>query len=39
LDSFVFLDDNPAERSAVREELPEVVVPEISGEPSESIAL
>jgi FkbH-like protein len=38
LDSFVFLDDNPAERSAVREELPEVVVPEISGEPSESIA-
>jgi FkbH-like protein len=39
LDSFVFLDDNPAERSAVREELPEVVVPEISGEPSESIAV
>jgi FkbH-like protein len=38
LDSFVFLDDNPAERSAVREELPEVIVPEISGEPSESIA-
>jgi FkbH-like protein len=38
LDSFVFLDDNPAERRVVREELPEVVVPEISGEPSESIA-
>jgi FkbH-like protein len=38
LDSFVFLDDSPAERSAVREELPEVVVPEIPGEPSESIS-
>jgi FkbH-like protein len=38
LDSFVFLDDNPAERSAVRRELPEVLVPEISGEPAESIA-
>jgi FkbH-like protein len=37
-DSFVFLDDNPAERAAVREALPEVIVPEISGEPSESIA-
>lgn len=38
LDSFVFLDDNPAERSAVRRDLPDVLVPEISGEPSESIA-
>lgn len=38
LDSFVFMDDNPAERSAVRRELPEVIVPDISGEPSESIA-
>jgi FkbH-like protein len=38
LDSLVFLDDNPAERSEVREELPEVIVPEISSEPSESIA-
>lgn len=37
-ESFVFLDDNPAERGAVRGELPDVVVPEISGEPSESIA-
>jgi FkbH-like protein len=37
-DSFVFLDDNPAERAAVREALPDVIVPEISGEPSESIA-
>jgi FkbH-like protein len=39
LDSFVFLDDNPAERAAVRRELPDVVVPEISGEPAESIAV
>jgi FkbH-like protein len=38
LDSFVFLDDNPAERAAVRRALPEVIVPEISGEPSETIA-
>jgi FkbH-like protein len=37
LDSFVFLDDNPAERKAVRDALPEVLVPEISGEPTESI--
>jgi FkbH-like protein len=37
LDSFVFLDDNPAERKAVRDALPEVLVPEISGEPAESI--
>ncbi|MDR1491666.1 MAG: HAD-IIIC family phosphatase [Planctomycetaceae bacterium] len=28
LDSFVFLDDNPAERMIVRNELPEVAVPE-----------
>jgi FkbH-like protein len=39
LDSFVFLDDNPAERASVRRELPEVIVPEISGEPAESIAV
>jgi FkbH-like protein len=38
LDSFVFLDDNPAERCAVRRELPDVIVPEVSGEPAESIA-
>jgi FkbH-like protein len=37
LDSIVFLDDNPAERSAVRRDLPEVIVPELSGEPTESI--
>lgn len=38
LDSFVFLDDNPSERNAVRTALPDVLVPEISGEPSETIA-
>jgi FkbH-like protein len=38
LDGFVFLDDNPGERNAVRQELPDVLVPEISGEPSETIA-
>jgi FkbH-like protein len=38
LDSFVFLDDNPAERARVRSVLREVAVPEISGEPSQSIA-
>ncbi len=30
LDSFVFIDDNPAEREIVRKSLPEVVVPELS---------
>jgi FkbH-like protein len=30
LDSFVFMDDNPAERALVRQELPEVAVPELS---------
>jgi len=29
LDSLVFIDDNPAERALVREQLPEVAVPEI----------
>jgi FkbH-like protein len=37
LDSFVFLDDNPNERAMVRAQLPDVVTPEISGEPAESI--
>lgn len=37
LDSFVFLDDSPAERSSVRRDLPNVIVPEISGEPVEAI--
>jgi FkbH-like protein len=39
IDSFVYLDDNPAERARVRRELSEIVVPEISGEPAESIAV
>lgn len=30
LDSFVFVDDNPAERKRVRDELPNVAVPELS---------
>ena len=30
-DSFVFIDDNPAERAIVRETLPEVAVPEVTG--------
>jgi len=33
-DAFVFLDDNPAERQRVRQELPEVVVPEVPDDPS-----
>ncbi len=33
LDSFVFLDDNPIERSWVRRRLPQVVVPECGDEP------
>ncbi len=33
LDSLVFLDDNPFERNLVRQELPEVAVPEISDDP------
>ena len=35
LDSFVFIDDNPAERSLVRMALPEVHVPEWPAEPGE----
>jgi FkbH-like protein len=34
LDSFVFLDDNPAERKRVRDALPSVAVPELPEEPS-----
>lgn len=34
LDAFVFLDDNPAEREAVRRSLPQVIVPELSTDPS-----
>jgi FkbH-like protein len=34
LESFVFLDDNPVERAAVRRALPQVIVPEIGADPS-----
>jgi FkbH-like protein len=34
LDSMVFLDDNPAERSLVRERLPQVAVPELPPDPA-----
>lgn len=37
-DSFVFMDDNPAERELVRQELPEVTVPEVTV-PENSIRL
>ncbi|WEK71080.1 MAG: HAD-IIIC family phosphatase [Candidatus Chryseobacterium colombiense] len=35
LDSMVFLDDNPFERNLVRENLPEVCVPELPEDPAE----
>ena len=34
LDSFVFVDDNPAERELVRQFLPEVAVPELPDDPA-----
>ncbi|TLX40789.1 HAD-IIIC family phosphatase [Xanthobacter autotrophicus] len=34
LDSFVFLDDNPAERDLVRQYLPQVAVPELPEDPA-----
>jgi FkbH-like protein len=34
LESLVFLDDNPAERSLIRRELPEVAVPELEEDPA-----
>ena len=34
LDSFVFLDDNPVERGLIRQELPEVAVPELDSDPA-----
>jgi FkbH-like protein len=37
LDSFVFFDDNPAEREEVRQALPEVAVVEVPAEPSEYV--
>ncbi len=39
LDAMVFLDDTPAERSLVRRCVPDVVVPEIDGDPLGSIAI
>jgi len=38
-DALVFLDDNPAERARVREELPEVAVPEVGDEPADYVPL
>jgi FkbH-like protein len=34
LESFVFLDDNPVEREAIRRTLPEVIVPTLGDDPS-----
>jgi FkbH-like protein len=39
LESFVFLDDNPAERKRVRDALPAVAVPELPDDASEWIAV
>ena len=39
LESFVFLDDNPAERKRVRDALPGVAVPELPEDPSEWISV
>jgi FkbH-like protein len=39
LDSFVLLDDNPAEREIVRQTLPEVAVPEIGTDPAEYVRI
>jgi FkbH-like protein len=38
LDSLVFVDDNPAERSIIRQLVPEVAVPEISTDPIDFVA-
>ena len=37
LDSLVFVDDNPAERSIIRQLVPEVAVPEVSADPIDFI--
>jgi len=37
LDSMVFVDDNPFERQLVRENLPEVIVPEMPDDPSDYV--
>jgi FkbH-like protein len=39
LESLVFLDDNPAERMQVRNELPEVSVPELTDDPSDFVKI
>jgi len=39
IDSFVFLDDNPAERAQVRLSLPEVLVPELPSDPADYAAV
>jgi FkbH-like protein len=39
LDSFVFLDDNPAERKRVRDALPPVAVPELPADPCEWVGV
>ncbi len=39
IDSFVFLDDNPAERAQVRGALPQVLVPELPTDPAEYAAV
>lgn len=38
-DALVFLDDNPAERERVRQELPEVAVPEVGNDPALYVGL
>jgi FkbH-like protein len=35
MDSMIFLDDNPVERAMVRENIPDMVVPELPGDPSD----
>lgn len=35
IDSLVFLDDNPVERGLVRQELPQIAVPEIGSDPAD----
>ncbi|MEO7030704.1 MAG: HAD-IIIC family phosphatase [Acidobacteriaceae bacterium] len=37
LDALVFVDDNPAERALVRQELPEVAVPEMPEDPADFV--
>ena len=39
LDSLVFLDDNPTERALVRQELPQVSVPEIGSDPARYVEI